>query len=614
MTKPRRKLAAAIAVAAAIVAGLALWRGSAPPPVIAVADDPGDVPAAWREVRDSRGHQMHVTYNRVACAECHTGTGFTPPSPQTCARCHAQEPLLHPEHPLGVSSVPTCLDCHRFGARAAPSDPSRACMTCHAQPQGLAIGPVGIHAPPDDPSLAAKSPPCAACHHAHRRPTIDPPPCASCHPETAAIRHGGLGGSCLDCHSVHERSHAAADQCARCHAPTSSADRGTPRVDPTRALFDGHATCSTCHAPHRFGSDQALACRSCHQSLPLLGEATAARPGHRCVDCHDQHDARAVRSCADCHAGGTNHTGGARSAIPPAACTGCHPIHAPRLASASISAPIAASTAAAIAAPIAVACATCHLTVASHAPTAACASCHPPHGAPARRGAALCGSCHLDRARSTAATGHADCVGCHVQPGHAPKRPPPACASCHAPIAAVVASGHRECEQCHRDGEHAPRQLVACGSCHREEQRTAPAGHQDCASCHEPHGGALRPEASCQRCHADRRRGHGAPEASAAPRPSLALRGHAPLACASCHRPHGPGGPPSPPACTTCHVVAALPALHATAAHHQDCGTCHRAHEPTGRGDRATCTTCHQDRRAHEPNAASCVACHPFAP
>lgn len=651
----RRAVLSLIAALALVAAAVAGWRarGSAPPPS-PHASDPRDVPAQWRQVRDSRGHQVHVVAGALACDRCHTGAGFTSPGAEACGpTCHRQEPSLHPTHPLGPSPVPTCLDCHRFGAAAAPDDPSRACMSCHARAQGLTVAAVGIHAPPaealaDDvladsgdgsrdepgdrdgsPRLAAprppEPPPCKTCHAAHQRPSIDAPSCGSCHRDQAAVRHGDLRGGCADCHSVHQARGAAADRCVQCHARPR--DARPPRVDPARALFEGHPACSSCHAPHRFDRAGAASCQGCHEKLAVLG-GDGPSGSHRCQSCHDPHQPGQVRACTSCHAGGTQHrsasalapTGGAgahasiagiastagiASNAGNAACTGCHPIHAP---------PAALSATR----PIAVACATCHPTVASHAPAAACASCHPPHGAPAPRGSALCATCHLERARSTAATGHADCVTCHVQPGHEPRRPPPACESCHAPIAAAVRPGHRACAQCHQRGEHAPRQLAACATCHAEEARTAPAGHADCATCHAPHDGALRPAASCATCHADRQRGHGATSTRRPPWPAaLALRdGAGPLTCTSCHRAHGgPGLPTAVPPCATCHRPERLPALHRShVPPRAACASCHLAHDATGKSDRATCLSCHQDRKDHEPRATSCAACHPFAP
>ncbi len=603
MRRRRGALAAlALALGAALVAlaARALLGGGELPPIPEERVDPADVPAAWLAVRDSRGHRRHVVDSGVPCSGCHDGPGFARPAAAAGARCHHVETPLHDDVPF--SGPPACPDCHRFRDDATLGE---ACMSCHVTAQGLRAGPVGIHA-----AASNEAPPCATCHNAHRRPTLDPPPCASCHPEAGDVRHAGhLGEACTDCHSVHDRGHRADERCLACHAAPrggsapAPARRAAPLVRVEAALFPGHDTCGTCHRAHRFDRAGAASCRQCHADLPVLGAPAA---GHRCASCHAPHDPRAVRACASCHAAASHHPAPGAGAARGASCTGCHPIHDPALAAASRAGPAPA-----------VACATCHSSVASHAPGAACATCHPPHGAPPPAAAALCATCHLDRARAAATTGHSDCVSCHQQPGHAPARRAPSCASCHLAIAGAVRSGHAACASCHVDASHAPRaalttSAVACAGCHAGEQRTAPAGHRRCVACHSPHDGAVRPEAACQNCHADRLRGHGAPTSAAPPRPELALRSHAARSCATCHRAHGPAGPAAPPACATCHQPAALPALHAATPRHQDCSTCHRAHEATGRGDRQTCLTCHQDRRQHEPAAPRCTACHPF--
>lgn len=674
----RWRLALGAAGALALALGLAMVAcnvlGS--PPGAAPAPRAGDVPASWRAVRDSRGHRDHVVYGAVPCERCHGPSGFGRPEIATCESCHEQHTPLHPEQALGaLAAPPTCVDCHSFSVDETPSE---ACMRCHREPQGLVTGAVGIHTPraarraddstrpdstrpdsthpdstaPDDstrPDASAgaaaqrREPFCSDCHAPHQRPTLDPRPCASCHEREGQVRHAGVTGDrCESCHSVHEREHHAADGCVACHAAGGAAGaRAT--VDAGRALFAGHPVCTGCHQPHRFDRASAAACRDCHDELPLLAEARApAARGHRCASCHDNHDARAPKSCASCHASGprpltSNHPavasrvdlgarwargkarGGAADATsgatalptrygppapppsgnaPAAACTGCHPIHDGKLA-------VAAGAAA-------LPCASCHTGQVSHAPTAECATCHPPHGAAAPQGAALCATCHQDQAHSVAATGHADCQRCHTKAGHRPTQAPPRCDSCHREIAAVVRKGHDDCSACHRAAAHAPAQPVAtCASCHAEVAASAPDGHQKCQSCHRPHDGTRLPQTECTSCHQDRVRGHGEPPSQSG-RAALALSFTGSLTCGSCHRPHGPGGVAKPPECKQCHAPAGLPRLHRLRWHQANCANCHAAHEPTGRSDRDTCLACHKDRRAHEPSARSCATCHPF--
>ena len=137
---------------------------------------------------------------------------------------------------------------------------------------------------------------------------------------------------------------------------------------------------------------------------------------------------------------------------------------------------------------------------------------------------------------------------------------------------------------------------MACETCHVAEASSAPAGHAKCEGCHTPHDPRAKPK-SCATCHTDKpKTEHGRLVAD----------------CTSCHRAHGPNGSASPPACASCHQVAKLPGLHSVA-QHAPCSACHTAHEAKPKSDRATCLACHRDRVDHEPDAATCAGCHPFA-
>jgi hypothetical protein len=144
----------------------------------------------------------------------------------------------------------------------------------------------------------------------------------------------------------------------------------------------------------------------------------------------------------------------------------------------------------------------------------------------------------------------------------------------------------------------------ACAECHGAELATAPPGHTDCRTCHEPHGGRMIAAAArCEQCHAPQAKGNHA-----------GIRN----GCNACHRPHGPDGPATPPTCTSCHAPARLPNLHKIA-QHGTCGSCHTSHETAPREDRRTCAAsgCHATAEGkpiaqHQPEAKSCVGCHPF--
>jgi hypothetical protein len=328
-------------LALAIAAGIAACNGG--------GDDgrrlePANVPRAWREVRDSAGHRVHVAEANVPCRDCHgdvpRGGGFAPaftaPPADLCERCHPAIPTpLHPPDPIGMAQPPGCQDCHGFGADLSVRPAS--CMRCHDRSQGLHTAAVGAHA----------DQPCGDCHRAHATPSLDARPCAACHEEHAATRHAGTRG-CLDCHAMHEPELVADARCTRCHQQ----QRGRLRVTGA-ALHAGHPRCTGCHAPHAFGKQETVRCESCHTQKPVLAPAKHAR----CAGCHAPH-ATAPRPCTSCHAERAAHP--AQPGKGP--CAGCHPPHPHALAGGAN----------------AVACERCH-DQPRHA-TAPCAGCHAPHG------------------------------------------------------------------------------------------------------------------------------------------------------------------------------------------------------------------------------------------
>jgi hypothetical protein len=493
-----------------------------------------DVPAAWRAVRDGDGHITHVAYKGLACHECHPADQpYAKPPAAICTKCHGDRPTpLHPG-----KGAPRCTECHAFGGDHEIG--AHACMRCHERPQGE-LAAVGIHGEED----------CGQCHQPHDVPATAPRACTDCH-AAEHTKHGAVPGAqqCLDCHQPHEAAKAADRRCVECHATNA------PIVGP-RALFStvkgGHDACTGCHVPHRFGEKEVASCTSCHPQQHVLGSVDGKHA--RCIGCHDKHDVQRPKACSACHAQVANHP----SADAKRPCDGCHPIHRPPDGGARV-----------------VACATCHQGHASHA-TASCTSCHAPHTAKPVLATSLCATCHGDKSRATAATGHASCLGCHTDAAHDPAKPRPTCATCHAAQAQSAPKGHQDCATCHAGADHAPKTpRPSCASCHQDRTQHGHGAALACTTCHRAHGGG--------------------DAAGAGSSPSVTR-----------------GGVAKPPACTSCHAVAKLPGLHQIAKH-QACTTCHGSHEAAPKSDRATCTSCHTDRAGHQPGATSCKGCHPFS-
>lgn len=136
--------------------------------------------SVWREARTrelSFDHHLHV---RLACRDCHEGSGLlTPPE---CAGCHQNH------HRAGVE----CAQCHR------PPDAGVHTLEAHASCGG------------------------SGCHSevATRRPMLSRASCLICH---ADHRDHKPGRECVACHLVPEGSAAPA-------APLSWAGRARPSI------------------------------------------------------------------------------------------------------------------------------------------------------------------------------------------------------------------------------------------------------------------------------------------------------------------------------------------------------------------------------------------------
>jgi hypothetical protein len=540
----------------------------------------------WRASREVIGHHVHVVREAIACSSCHEMKGDTmgPANPARCAACHAKEATLShaPEQArerFGGDARADCTVCHAFieprpasGATLAAHGgihEATECARCHLQQQG------------DTPAVAVHGD--AECGKCHRPHSDGPPvsaPCEGCHQDTRST-HATAGKSHTEaCTTCHQHQHApgsdALATCAECHARTE------PIVPATAVFADGHGACVGCHRPHDFAERDAVACKSCHQGVPVLGAPRVAAHAD-CASCHSPHDVRASpeQACARCHTG--VHSDHPKHGATGGTCVGCHDPH-PSAGHATAKART---------------CSGCHQAAANEKSFhggAECKQCHAPHDfARAKDDRRACRSCHAKELDLTAKlAGHGTCEGCHSGLPHKPLKDAAACASCHAKLDVPVTRGHATCTGCHEP--HAGGVGAECKSCHTAEHQTAPRGHQACQSCHQAHSGSPD-KATCSSCHAGEEK---------------TAHGHLAQGCNGCHRPHGPRGAPEPPACATCHATASLPGLHKEAKH-QDCGRCHTGHgEAKAEMARVACLTCHTDRQAHFPDAPRCSSCHLF--
>jgi len=492
---------------------------------------------------------------------------------------------LHDAHLEDEEEPSKCRDCHRIEGHE-PVKPASRCLDCHEE---LADG---VHSEVETATARA----CLTCHE-FMAPEIDPWTCHGCHTdvadapepkhdlpgapmvsvhseeacETCHLPHGEdriLLASCLECHDEQTSTHHETElsdpaQCAECHESHDPAERARSEcaschrgdVTATTALFDGHDGCLSCHAPHEI--PEIVACSSCHEGQETSGMHTA--PAHAdCTSCHDPHRVSnsPEASCIRCHdEADVDHPEDSKHGT----CVGCHPSHpiegrhlSPRK------------------------CTSCHREASSETEFhlgERCTTCHEPHDfvleGPEKR---VCDDCHLEGASQTV-RGESRTERILVEP----------------------IADHSLCSDCHVEANHDPsRKTEPCGTCHSEQIETMTAGHETCGECHRPHEATI--ETTCKDCH----------EQKWTSRHTTDGRD-----CDSCHRSHGPDGPAEPKACDTCHDES-LPLLHQHEGH-SDCADCHDFHDRVADRARSAClSACHQDLTDHEPEAKSCVGCHPF--
>jgi hypothetical protein len=541
------------------------------------------VQSSWATHRRVSGHRVHVATQRIACNRCHAldGSAIGSVNPARCAACHADEARIEhagdeAEARLGHGTEADCVTCHAFTSDGRDEDERDAgllepfgpkdCARCHLKDQGHAPAVV-VHATSE----------CLGCHRPHQDQTPMAGACAGCHRDIHT-EHAAQGKSanavCTTCHThQHAPAKDAVTGCKECHSKTQ------PIVPATALFTGGHTQCVGCHRPHELRAVQAVACRSCHADVIVLGQAKV--PAHAlCRSCHAPHDVRAApgTACAKCHSSvHADHP--ERSAG--AGCLTCHDPHPRSQQDTAVARP----------------CSSCHQAAAtehSFHGGVACQKCHTPHRFKLTLTQHdLCQGCHQKELELTSTrTGHVACGSCHGGLPHQPTTTSGACGTCHANEHHAVRTGHAACTGCHEP--HSGGTAKDCQGCHVQEHATAPAGHRACTNCHEPHTGSAA-QVVCASCHV-----------------AEAKSPHARVTtgCLTCHRPHGPNGLSSAPPCTTCHELRGLPGLHQKRPH-QDCKSCHAGHGDAPNAQRSACLGCHADRKTHFPDAR-CANCHLF--
>jgi hypothetical protein len=178
----------------------------------------------WKQIEGSRGHQLHVGGQHIACVTCHAaGVHGFEPVVTSCKACHGE----HAVRATGMAKL-HCFACHNFLTEDPGLRPTRRdCLRCHR-----AEGVVPARFADDAPMQFD----CGECHKPHAR---------SAEEERAA---------CSGCHRQMQR--------AGLHA------------------LGGHRTCSECHVPHVWRTDEATGCVRCH------GGARVHARGRACAACH----------------------------------------------------------------------------------------------------------------------------------------------------------------------------------------------------------------------------------------------------------------------------------------------------------------------------------------
>jgi len=420
------------------------------------------LPHAWRAERSGcvqcHDDKAKLLLNRSppqhnACTQCHSVHG-PPPTGAVCVDCHKKTKGNHVA--LAPQKHKDCTSCHNPHA-PLPQDTRASCAKCHTVqltqlmrdgPEGHTKGTCfGCHQPHDNPKppptlcakchgeravLVATAGPakhklCMSCHEEHKFKIKDPTAtCSKCHTKTFQLASLGAKvphqGDCKNCHMLHGPPNVAKAACLKCHDKVAAA---------LKAPNEKHATCRSCHEPHKPAASAVSACATCHANKSVVAAKWPAESAHAkaCNGCHQQHDVKTKKACADCHG---KEAGSAMG--------GKHQ----------------------------------------------CQQCHPPHNAPPGTGKAWwsrCNECHANKVTAVKDRGpkHAACDNCHKP--H--KFDPPPCNSCHkmGSKGLHAVAKHDKCTACHdahTKGEPTPKQCLAC---HTNKTNHEPNAKK-CQACH----------------------------------------------------------------------------------------------------------------------------------
>ncbi|MGO8997887.1 MAG: cytochrome c3 family protein [Polyangiaceae bacterium] len=423
------------------------------------------VPHTWRAERSGcmqchkEEAQLILTRSpeqHSACTNCHDIHG-PPPTGAVCLKCHSDTKGRHVA--LAPERHKDCTSCHNPHA-PRPEDTRTSCAKCHTTEvtQVMGSGPEG-HAKTS----------CFGCHQPHENPMPPPNVCAKCHAERAKVvatagppKHR----TCTSCHEKHEfRITDVVATCQKCHGPMFQTSTGMP-VGATH-----RGDCKSCHALHGSPGVPKAKCFTCHEKVEK--QFNPPNPQHAvCRSCHEPHTpaATALTRCGSCHQ--------AKAAVaqkwPPdsahaQACTNCHQQHDVRVKKA---------------------CAECHAPEAASATGSKhqCTQCHAPHQDPPGTGHAWwsrCSQCHADKVESVKERGpvHADCKNCHQQHRFAI----PTCTTCHKDMQTkglhAVDKHAASCTSCHDPHVKSDPKPAQCLFCHTDRRNHEPTA-QRCQACH----------------------------------------------------------------------------------------------------------------------------------
>jgi predicted CXXCH cytochrome family protein len=386
-----------------------------PPPTGAVClkchEKAGDTPL--------RDHVALAPERHKDCTSCHDPHAPRPEETRaSCAKCHtAEETQVSAGGPAGHAKA-TCLGCHQ--PHLSPLAPRGVCASCHAA-KAMAVATAG---PP-------KHRLCTSCHEKHEfRVTDIQATCSKCHDKQMFQTTAGVAkdfshrGDCKSCHTVHGPPGVAKAACLDCHKQVAK------EFNPPNPQ---HALCRSCHAPHTPAATAPALCTTCHAKESAVAAKWPASSAHAqaCNGCHQPHDVRVKKACAECHA------------------------------------PEAASA-----------------TGSKHQ----CVQCHAPHQDPPGTGRAWwsrCSQCHADKAQSVKDRGpvHSDCKSCHQEHRFAV----PKCTTCHTDIRTkglhAVDKHAAICTSCHDAHAHTDPKPQQCLSCHTDRRNHEPDAKR-CQTCH----------------------------------------------------------------------------------------------------------------------------------